>query len=209
MTPFPPLLLAISLTLAAPLSLADDHTDDTQTDALGAGVAVAKGDGVRVMTAVVEAEITGIDLETREVTLLGPQGRHVTVHAREELAKLEDLAIGDRVVVEYMASLEGELRVPTEEELANPWVVITDRAKSSNTANPAAGAARQIRAVCTIEAADRSLGYVVVKDARGKMHTITGVEPEKFEGVSLGDQVVMVYTEALAVAIEHKSKTGM
>ena len=197
------LAAALCLAVVSPSLIADDHTQP------GAGVAVVREDGVRVMTAMIEAEISAIDLETREVTLRGPNGKLVTIHAQEKIAKLEDLSVGDMVEVEYLSSLEGEMREPTEEELANPFVVVTDEAKSSDVSHPAVGAARQIRAVCTIEAADRLLGYVVVKDARGKIHTITGVEPEKFEGVTLGATVVFVYTEALAVAINHKGKKMM
>jgi hypothetical protein len=65
----------------------------------------------------------------------------------------------------------------------------------------AAGAARLIRAVCTIEAMDRN-GNVMIKDARGRMHTIGGVEMEKLDNVRLGDTVVVVFTEALVLSLK-------
>jgi hypothetical protein len=65
----------------------------------------------------------------------------------------------------------------------------------------AAGAARLVRAVCTIEAMDRG-GNVVIKDARGRMHTVGGVELEKLDNVRLGDTVVVVFTEALVLSLK-------
>ena len=130
----------------------------------------------------------------------GPLGNHLTLVAQEKVVKLSDISIGDRVNAEYLAALEAEVREPTEEELANPWQVVGEQVLDSELA--AAGVARQIRAVCTIEAADRDAGFIMIKDSRGKLHTIDGISAEKFEGVSLGDTVVVVYTEALALGLE-------
>jgi hypothetical protein len=52
---------------------------------------------------------------------------------------------------------------------------------------------------------NRALGTVTVKDPRGTLHMIGEVEPEKMEGVTLGQTVVLVYTEALAVSLEKVS----
>ena len=168
-----------------------------------------KTEGTRAVLATIEAEIAAIDLETKEVTLVGPEGRHVTVVAQEKVVKLSDLAVGDRVAAEYLASLHGEVREPTEEEMANPWVVLEDAVIDENPAHPAVGAARQIRAVCTIEAMDPAAGFVMIKDSRGKMHTVGGVPAEKFEGVELGEMMVVVYTEALAIGLQKLSDAAM
>ncbi|MDG0991954.1 MAG: hypothetical protein P8O15_05490 [Luminiphilus sp.] len=168
-----------------------------------------KTEGTRAVVAAIEAEISAIDLDTKEVTLVGPQGQHVTVVAQEKIVKVADLSVGDRVAAEYLASLHGEVREPTAEELANPWVVLEDGAIDENPAHPAVGAARQVRAVCSIEAFDAEAGFVMIKDSRGKMHTVGGIPKGKFDAVSLGDTVVVVYTEALAIAMQKLPATGM
>ena len=66
------------------------------------------------------------------------------------------------------------------------------------------GGARIIRAVCTIEGLNRELGLVTIKDSRGKLHVISDVEPEKMEGVTLGQTIVMVYAQAMALSLERK-----
>ena len=59
-----------------------------------------------------------------------------------------------------------------------------------------------IQAVCTVEGMNRVLGTVTIMDPRGKLHVIGDVEPEKMEGVLLGDTIIMVYTEAVAITLE-------
>ncbi len=158
----------------------------------------------RVMGVSMEAEVTDIDYETREVSLRGPGGNIVTITAGDHIARLEDIAVGDTIVTTYIASLEGELREPTEEELANPWMEVEGAAKAPEGTEPGAIVGRVIRAVCTIEGMNRLLGTVMVKDPRGKYHVIGDVEPEKMEGVVLGATLVLVYTEAMAITLEKK-----
>ncbi|QFU75975.1 hypothetical protein EY643_10040 [Halioglobus maricola] len=157
---------------------------------------------VRASIVQTEAVITGIDLENRQVTLKGPMGNTTTVHAKEELVDLEDVTVGDKLVLTYLSALEGELREPTEEEMANPWVVLEDSGEGVVDGEPVAGGARLVRAVCTIEGMNRLLGTVTLLDPNGRAHLLEGVEPEKMSGVELGQTVVVVYREALALTLE-------
>ena len=184
-------LIGISTVLFSVVAQAEHHGEAAKPEA-----------NVRAMSMTIEAVITSIDLETRQVTVEGPNGQPITMTAAEQVVKLEDVNVGDTIVATYFTSLESELREPTQEELAEPWVVLADAAKSEAGEQPAIGGARMIRAVCTIEGMNRVLGTVTIKDPRGKLHLIGDVEPEKMEGVTLGQTVVMVYTEALAVTLE-------
>ena len=179
------------LVLALPLAAQAEHHEEAQGSARAVAVSV-------------EAVVTAIDLETRQISLQGPDGNVVTMTSAEQVVKLEDIKIGDRLVATYVAALEGEIREPTAEELAEPWVVIEQGAVSEEGEQPAIGGARVIRAVCTIEGMNRELGAVTIKDPNGKLHVIGDVEAEKMEGVTLGQTVVVVYTEALALTLEKK-----
>lgn len=151
-----------------------------------------------------EAVVTAVNLETREVSLEGPNGNIVTIHAQEQIVKLEDVSVGDRLVVTYMEALEAEIRTPTKEELAEPWVVLEDTAVSEDGAQPSVMDARMIRAVVTIEGLNRELGTATIKDSRGMLHIIADVEPEKMEGVTLGQTAVVIYAQALALSLAKK-----
>ena len=162
--------------------------------------------GGRAVALQMAAEVTAIDLQTREVTLRGSNGFETTLVAPEKVIKLEDVSVGDRLVGTYFAALEGEVRVPTAAELAEPWLVQEGDSVSADTANPGVDATRVIRAVVTIEQMNPETGVVTVKDSRGKEHVIGGVEPAKMVGVKVGQKAVIVFTEAMALTLEKQAK---
>lgn len=162
----------------------------------------------RAVVIEVEAEVTAVDLKTREVTLRGPDGVETTLHAPEKVIKLEDVSVGDHVLGTFFAALEGEVRTPTAEELAEPWVEVEGKSLSADAAHPGVESARVIRAVVTIEELNAEAGTVVIKDSRGKMHMIGDVEPEKMASVKVGQTAVVVFTQAMALTLEKKAKTA-
>ena len=106
-------------------------------------VSGARADGIRIATIVKVAEIVNINLDTREVTLRDDQGEEVTIVAPEKITRLEDHSVGDMLIVEYLSSMAGEMRQPTEEELENPWVEISADAVNFDVTHPAVGSARR------------------------------------------------------------------
>ncbi len=194
-----------SLTLAAFSAsvLAQHHESGDHAVAAEMGTAdTVWASGGRALVAEVEGQVIAVDMETREVVVRGPAGNFVTLTAREDGVDLSKIAVGDTIIADYIASIEAEVRAPTEEEAANPWIVMGEMGNTDRDSEvTAAGAARLVRAVCTIEAMDRN-GNVVIKDARGRMHTVGGVELEKLNDVRLGDTVVVVFTEALVLSLK-------
>jgi len=188
------LIMLLALTL--PMLAQAAHHEEAQAEVKTGG---------RAMAVEVEAVITAIDLKTREVTLQGPSGDTFTLKSEDKMIKLEDVKVGEVVVVTYLAALESELREPTAEELAEPWVEVEDEVLSDDTTQPGIANMRIIRAVVTIEGMNREFGTVTVKDSRGKLHIIGDVEPEKMEGVTLGQTAVMVFSEALALSLQKKA----
>jgi hypothetical protein len=187
------LIMLLALTL--PMLAQAAHHEEAQAEVKTGG---------RAMAAEAEAVITAIDLETREVTLQGPSGDTFTLKSEDKMIKLEDVKVGDVVVVTYLAALESELREPTAEELAAPWVEVEDEVVSDDATQPGIADMRVIRAVVTIEGMNREFGTVTVKDSRDKLHIIGDVEPEKMEGVKLGQTAVIVFSEALALSLQKK-----
>lgn len=165
-----------------------------------------KAEGTRAMVVAIVGEIVAIDNETKEVTLQGPEGNQVTVVAQEQVVKLSDLSVGDRVGAEYLASAHAEAREPTEEELSNPWVVLEEGVVDEAPEHPAVGVARHIRAVVTIEAIDVDAGFLMMRDSRGKMHTIGGVPRAKLDAIAVGEMAVVVYSQALAIGMQKMPK---
>lgn len=181
-------LLLAGLCLACAAALAEDA--DTRD--------------ARVRTAAVQvsAVITAIDAETREVTLELPQGGYVTLVAGPDIKRFDEFAVGDAIVATYVTSLAGELREPTPEELENPWQELDAAAVAGLEIPPGVAGIRVIKAVCTIEGMNRVAGTAMIQDPRGKYHMIGDIPAERFEGVKLGDTLVVVYSQAMALTLD-------
>jgi hypothetical protein len=154
------------------------------------------------------AEVTAINLASREVTLKGPQGNEVTITASPAVKRLDEVRVGDFVRVDYLVSVAAEIRKPTAEEAAHPLVIMTAGGKSPEGDTPAAGVARRFKVVTTIEALNRPEQTITVKGPRGNYLTARVADPERLTKVRIGETIVIVYTEALAVSLEKADKTS-
>ena len=76
--------------------------------------------------------------ETREITLIGPNGNLVTITASEAVERFDEIAVDDVIAFEYWTYMIAEFRKPTPEELAEPLVVIAEAGKAPEGMDPAA-----------------------------------------------------------------------
>jgi len=154
----------------------------------------------------ITATVESVDPEKREVTLKGPHGNKVTITADKSVKRFNEVKPGDVVQATYYQSVAAELREPTAEEKANPLVVEEGAARAPETEAPAAGVARRVKAVATIESIDRSAQTITVKGPRGKTVTAKVEHPENLAKMQVGQNIVITYTEALALSLEKVSK---
>ncbi len=190
--------------LALPMLAQAAHHEEAQAKPKAETQAKVQTGG-RAVAMEAEAEITAVDLKTRQVTLRGPGGNTFTLQSQDKAIALEEVKVGDSVVVTYIAAMESELRVPTAEEIAAPWVELDEEAVSEDATHPGIADMRVIRAVVTVEGMNRVSGTVTVKDSRGMVHIIGDVEPEKMEGVKIGETAVIVFAEAIALTLKHQA----
>jgi Cu/Ag efflux protein CusF len=153
------------------------------------------------------ATVQELDVEKREVTLKGPLGDISTLKVAEEVKRLNEIKVGDKVTAKYYVSIAGELREPTEEEKKNPIMVVTGTAKAPKTSAPAAGEVNVIRVVATVEGLERPTRLLVLKGPRGKYMSVRARDVKRLEQLHLGDTIVVTFTEALAISVE-KEKAG-
>jgi hypothetical protein len=150
------------------------------------------------VTGVVES----IELETRKVGIRGPEGRLLLIKAGEHIERLDEVEVGDEIIAEYYISIVGELREPTPEEEANPLVFLDAEARAPVEVEPAGGVVSVIRAVVTIEGIDRPTQTVTVMGPQGNYLIVDVLDPTRFDRISIGDPVIVTYTEALGIALE-------
>lgn len=154
----------------------------------------------------VTASVEAIDYTNREVTLKGPLGNEVTFTVDQRVKRLDEVKVGDLVRADYYVSFAAELRKPTAEEEKNPLVVLDAAGKAPPGTSPAAGGLRRFKVVTTIEGLDRPTQTVTVKGPRGHYLTARVADPSNLTKMRIGDNIVVTYTEAVAISVEKAEK---
>jgi len=150
----------------------------------------------------VKAKVEAINHQSREVRLRSPQGNAINFTADESIKRLNEINVGDEVVTDYYVSLATELREPTAEEKQSPLIVLGAAAKMPSSIPPGVGGVAQVKAVVTIMAIDRSNKSVTIQGPLGRYLLVPVKDKARLKKVSVGDTVVVTYTEALAISVE-------
>jgi len=185
--------LTFALSLASLLCVAGRAQETGQS-----GAKEYHASGLATTTATVES----IDHTTREITLRSENGYPVTLTVGDRVKRLDEIKVGDTVTAVYYVSVASDFRPPTEEEKANPLVLVGETEKAFNEAQPSGGTMRVYKVVATIEGLDRMAPSLTIKGPRGKLHTVKVKDPSKLAELQLGSSIVVTYTEALAVGVE-------
>ena len=157
----------------------------------------------------VTAQVEAINPATREVTLKGPSGDEVTFTAGPQVKRLDEVQVGDFIRADYYISIAAEVRKPTAAEKQHPLVILDAAGKAPADLPPAAGVVRKFKVVTTIEALDRRTETVTVKGPLGHYFTARVADPERLTKVHIGQTIVIVYTEAIAISLEKVNKPNM
>lgn len=154
----------------------------------------------------VTASVEAIDHATREVTLKGPLGNTVTFTVDQRVKRLNEFKVGDFIQADYYLSIAAELRPPTPEEEKTPLVMLDAAGKAPQGTSPAAGGLRRFKVVTTIEGLDRPTETITVKGPRGNYLTARVADPSRLTQMRIGENIVITYTEALAISLEKVNK---
>ena len=173
------------------------------TTATAAAAPVARGEAATLhMMFSVEA----IDQSKRLITLKGPQGNVGQYEVGEEVKRLAEIKPGDKIHADYKVAAVAELREPTAEEKTAPITEVTAAARGTAEAPPAAGIARAVRVVTTIDALDRATQSVTVKGPEGNTVTVHAEDPTVFDHLTVGQNIIVTFAETLALAVKPGAK---
>jgi hypothetical protein len=149
-----------------------------------------------------QGKVTAINKETREITLMGPQGELATVTASDAVKRFDEISVGDIVTLDYYTNMKAEFRQPTAEELEEPLVVLVEGGKAPEGMNPAAIVGAEVKAVVTVEILNRPAMLATVKGPRGNYTTIPIEDETLMTELHIGQVVIITYTEAMAISLE-------
>jgi hypothetical protein len=162
-----------------------------------------KPSGMKERVVEVTATVEAIDLNKRIVTLKGPKGNVFDLKVGERAKNLPQVKVGDQVKVKYYESLAFEVKKPGAAGGAEATGAL---ATAKPGEKPGGMAAEQVTVTATVEAIDAKKQRVTLKGPEGKILDVKVKDPKNLKNVKKGDQVVLTYTEALAVSVEHAKK---
>ncbi len=137
--------------------------------------------------------VQAIDLEKRMVTVKGgPKGEEIDIKVDEKVKNLSSLKVGDKVKLQYYASVAYRIAKPGE--VTEPVETVEVKRMT--------GQARQVTVTATLHDIDKNTNNIVLKGPGGNLIGVKVKDPSKLENVKVGDQLVITYTEALAVSVE-------
>jgi hypothetical protein len=170
----------------------------------GTVVASEPGKAAAVRAVKITAQVVAIDKASRTVTLKGPKGNVVDVVAGDEVKNFDQIKAGDFVVVDFIQSLSLELQ--KTKSGAGGISAQSAAVTAEPGERPAAAAAHQVIAIAKVTAVDKKAKTITLKGPRGNVVTLDVQNPVQFKVVKVGDEVLVTYTEAVAISVEPAPK---
>ncbi|MCB2225469.1 MAG: copper-binding protein [Desulfarculaceae bacterium] len=142
--------------------------------------------------------VTALDLKARKVTIKGDGGKEVVLNAKQA-RNLEQVKVGDKVLVDFIQSLALFVTKPQGGPAAGAAQVVTLAPKGQK---PGGIVADVVELRAQVVAIDYKARTVALKGPAGKVRTLKiGPDAKDFDQVKKGDDVVLRYTEAVALTV--------
>ena len=151
-------------------------------------------------SAKITATVTAIDAAKREITLEAAKGKPRTFQVGSDVRNLDQVKVGDRVVVEFVQGLMMQMQKPGAAPIEPKAAVAAERAEPGE--KPAGAMAAAIQATVTITAIDTKNRIVVFEGPEGGLYQVKAGPKVHLDKVKVGDKLDATYTEAVALRVE-------
>jgi hypothetical protein len=151
-----------------------------------------------------EGEVLKTDPKTRTITFKNKEGESKFV-AGPEISNFAQIKIGDRVNVTYETAVAIEL-IKTKSTGIRSKVETSTVTNSKPNEKPSEIIANTSTIIADIVGVDRDKKLVSVKGPSGKVTTVTVKNPALLADVAVGEQVKVVYFDAMAASITTPKK---
>lgn len=162
--------------------------------------ATPKPGGVVSEVTELRARVAAIDHDQRLVTLTGPKGNTVTAKVGPEVRNLAQVKAGDDVVIRHYEAVAVAVR-KSDAPPAVSEARTVERAPVGG--QPSGVVVDVVEITATVETIDPATRTVTLRGPEGRTRRFK-VDPrvERLNEVRPGDQVLIRYTEALAISVE-------
>lgn len=151
-----------------------------------------------------EGEVVKIDKKTRTITFKNKEGESKFV-AGPDITNFAQIKKGDRVNVTYELAVAIEL-IKTKSDGVRSKVETNTITKSKANEKPSETIANKTTIIADIVEVNREKKLVSVKGPSGKITTVTVKNPALLADVNVGEQVKVIYFDAMAATISAPKK---
>ena len=144
------------------------------------------------------ATVEAIESSTRTLTLKKTDGTYLQTVAGPDVARFDEIKIGDKVTAKYYENLVIRMKAPGEPEVASSGASVT----SSGQAAPGGTAAKQTTITATIAAIDAKVPSITFTGPNGWKYSSKVEDTKALEKVRVGDKVDITWTTAVLASIE-------
>ncbi|MEY3799195.1 MAG: hypothetical protein RLZZ406_496 [Pseudomonadota bacterium] len=195
---------AIALSIAALLALPTLAIAQAKPADLAAKPMVIDAAVVDNRYQLYEGSIVAIDKKTRTITFKNKEGETKFI-AGPEIANFDQIKKGDQVNVTYELAVAIEL-IKTKSDGIRSKVETNTVTNSKPSEKPSEVIANKTTIIADIVAVDRDKKLVSVKGPSGKITTVTVKNAALLADVKVGEQVKVVYYDAMAASITTPKK---
>jgi hypothetical protein len=142
--------------------------------------------------------VTAVDQQNRAVVVKGPKGNLHQFDVPPSIPNLDKVNVGDTVTVSYVEAIAIYLRESTDPPVASSTNAVTVKP----TGLPGVANVTVHEVQVKVLSVNQQTRWMTVQGPKFNLHTIH-VDPSvaAFSNVKVGDQIVLRYTEALAVSV--------
>lgn len=151
----------------------------------------------------VSATVASVNQTTRTLSLTGDDGSSATFEVGPEVKNFPQIRVGDKVVVSYYRGIAAVLQAKGT-PLSKKVDTIDLATSAAPGTKPGAGVGTATHAIVVIEKVDTQANSVSFKRPDGQSRTLPVKSPEGQEFIrklKKGDQVEVLYTEAVAIEV--------
>ena len=168
-----------------------------------AGCATQKPSGRMEDVIESRATVTAIDVPQRLVTLQDVKGEQIVVEVSDRVKRLDEVKVGDQVVVTYVEALSLTLKKEGKEIPARNTK--SDAVRSAEGAKPGGAVAEHTVVTADVIAIDQKTHMVTLRGPKQEVDLYVA-DPAQLKLIKVGDQIEAEYTQALAVTVEPAKK---
>ena len=151
-----------------------------------------------------EGTVTNVDKKTRTVFFQNNEGESKFV-AGPEIKNFDQIKKGDRLNVTYETAVAIEL-IKTKSDGIRSKVETSSETTSKPGEKPTRNITNTTTIIADIIAVDRPKKLVSVKGPSGKVTVVTVKNPQLLADVNVGEQVKVIYFDAMAASITAPKK---